>query len=334
MSFCSVQRGPQNGPCGWVRARRRRVGDQWHPIFVIPLWAGPRTSLDTKPASVTPDLSVILPCYRSAILATRSVERLCHFLPTTNLSWEVVVVDDGGGDFSTSEWSDTGQVRLIRFDRNRGKGAAVGAGMLAATGFVRVYTDVDLPYDLELLPVMAEYIGRRGFHVVIGDRTLPGASYLADIGFQRRVASAIYSEFVGRLVTGGFFDTQCGLKAMRGDVANALFSLRRVDRFAFDVEMIYLALKHRLDIKRIPVQLRNNETSTVRLFRDSARGFADIFRIKYFQMRGLYASSVAEQIIGMDYDSVRAAVLGRGGSPRLGAESASAHVVSSVPEGR
>src|SRR5690349_345359 len=109
-----------------------------------------------------PELSVVLPCYKSAALAHQSVERLRRFLPATGLSWEVLVVDDGGGDFESDTWRDDPDVRLIRLDRNKGKGAAVGTGMLAARGEVRVYTDVDLPYDLELIPVMAEFIRRRG----------------------------------------------------------------------------------------------------------------------------------------------------------------------------
>ena len=246
---------------------------------------------------MTPELSVVLPCYRSAPLAIRSVERLSDYLDDTGLTWEVVVVDDGGNDFPAEPWDPAGPARLIRLPVNRGKGAAVGMGMRAARGWVRIFTDVDLPYDLTLFPVMARYILDRGFHVVIGDRTLPGSSYLGDISVARRIASVIFSEFVGRLVTGGFFDTQCGLKAMRGDVADELFELRRLDRFAFDVELVYLSLRHKLDIKRIPVQLRNNETSTIRLGRDAARGVADVLRIKYHQLRGHYESSVLTGIV-------------------------------------
>ncbi|MGE5865400.1 MAG: hypothetical protein ACM32J_09895, partial [Rhizobacter sp.] len=88
--------------------------------------------------------------------------------------------------------------------------------MRAARGAVRVFTDVDLPYDLELIDVMAWFVRERGYHVVIGDRTLPGSQYRTAIGWQRHLASAVFSTFVGRLVTGGFFDTQCGLKALRG----------------------------------------------------------------------------------------------------------------------
>lgn len=247
----------------------------------------------------------MLPCYRSATLAEESADRLAAFLGRLGFSYEIVVVDDGGGDFPPDAFADRDDVHLLRLDRNRGKGAAVRAGMLAARGEVRVFTDVDLPYDLDLIAVMRECIVTQGYHLVIGDRTLPGSAYSDVTSGKRRVASALFSAFVGRIVTGGFFDTQCGLKAVRGDLADMIFPLVQVDRFAFDVELVYLALKHRLDIKRIPVQLRNNQTSTVRLFRDSARGVADVFRIKYHQLRGHYRGEAIDRVLHDEFVEMR-----------------------------
>ncbi|MGH7592604.1 MAG: glycosyltransferase, partial [Gemmatimonadales bacterium] len=196
-----------------------------------------------------PELSIILPSYRAARVAVRTVEALTEYLPSVVRHWEIIVVDDGAGDFAASPVPDHSAVRLVTHSRNLGKGAAVRTGMLAAGGRVRVYTDVDMPYDRELLPLMADYINRTGFHMVIGDRRLPGSHYSADMTISRRALSAVASRVVGSLVTGGFFDTQCGIKAIRGDVAGPLFGLVRTHRFAFDIEVVYLALKHGLDIK-------------------------------------------------------------------------------------
>ena len=250
------------------------------------------------------EVSVVLPCFRSARLAVASVHRLDAFFRHSGMTSEIIVVDDGGGDFAPDPWDASLNARLLRLPRNRGKGAAVATGMQSATGAVRVYTDVDLPYDLELIPVIVSFVRDHGFHLVIGDRTLPDSVYLSDISIQRRVASELFSQFVGRLVTGGFFDTQCGLKGMRGDIAEEVFRLQRLERFSFDVELVYLALKHRLDIKRIPVQLRNNETSTVRILRDASQAVLDVFRIKWHQMHGNYRSDVLENTVRSDYQRV------------------------------
>jgi len=257
-----------------------------------------------------PDLSVILPCYRSAALARKSVSKLETALEDSGLEFEVIVVDDGGNDFGPDEWRGQPRVRLLSHHRNRGKGAAVRTGMLTATGQVRVFTDVDLPFGTDLLPVMNAYLRDGGFHVAIGDRTLPGSAYHEATSLARRAASALFTQYVGRIVTGGFFDTQCGLKGVRGDVADALFPILRIDRFAFDVELVYVALKHRLDIKRIPVQLLHNETSSVRLLRDAVRGGSDVLGIKANQLRGRYDSPALDAIVRRDFEAARAASAG------------------------
>jgi dolichyl-phosphate beta-glucosyltransferase len=250
--------------------------------------------------AAAPEISVILPCYGSGDLARSSADRLARYLSKAFASYEVVVVDDGGGDFD-AQWSQHGPVRLVRLATNRGKGAAVRAGMLASSGRVRVFTDVDLPYDLELLAIAAHFLDQRGFHLAVGDRTLPASSYGLNVGWRRRLASAVFSKLVGIFVTGGFFDTQCGFKAFRGDVADAIFKVSQVDRFAFDVELLYLALLHRAEIKRLPVQLRSNQTSAVRLLRDSLRMLLDVGRIRLLASRGAYRCAALAAIVAGDF---------------------------------
>src|SRR5688572_21992155 len=250
-----------------------------------------------------PEISVILPCYNAAAVAGRSVEALAEYLPSVARSWEVLVVDDGRNDFGAAPIPEIPGIRLLRHARNRGKGAAVRTGILEARGKVRVFTDVDMPYDRELIPLMGDYIVGRGFHLVIGDRTLPGSSYSDVTSPTRRALSALASGVIGAVVTGGFFDTQCGIKAMRGDVADALFPLVHIDRFAFEVEVIYLALKHGLDIKRLPVRLRRNEGSSVRPFRDAVGSARDILYMKLRQTRQQYGSKSLETIVARELET-------------------------------
>ncbi len=258
----------------------------------------------SHPSGPSPQLSVVLPCYAGAALARQSASALADFFGAAGVRWELLVVDDGRNDFDAHPLPTAPEIRLLKHDRNLGKGAAVRTGMLAATGQVRIYTDVDLPYDLELLLTLDRHI-RRGFHVAVGDRTMPGSSYAAATSPGRRAVSGLASRLIGSLVTGGFHDTQCGLKAFRGDVADALFPLVTIRGFAFDVEVLYLALRHHLDIKRVPVQLRRNETSSVRVLRDSVRGVIDILAIKVRQLRGQYHSPGLLEIVGHEADLIR-----------------------------
>jgi glycosyltransferase involved in cell wall biosynthesis len=244
-----------------------------------------------------------LPSYRDAALALASADELSSYLEGTNLTWEIILVDDGGGDFPNQPLERTtghGRRTLIRLPENRGKGAAVRAGMLAATGQCRVFTDADLPFELSLFPLAVEYVLGRRFHMIVGDRTLPGSRYHLRVDRARRLASFVFSRFANHLVTGGFYDTQCGFKGFRSDVADVIFSKSIIDRFAFDVEVLYLALKYRLDIKRVPVVLRRNETSSVNLARDSSRMIKDVFRIKMHQLAGHYAIEEMRELLSSD----------------------------------
>ncbi len=250
-----------------------------------------------------PELSVVLPSYRDAPRALASADELAAYLEHTDLAWELLLVDDGAGDFPGElphPRRGRGRIRLIRLPENRGKGAAVRAGMLAATGRCRVFTDADLPFQLSLFPLAVEYLLGRRFHMVVGDRTLPGSRYDLQVDVMRRAASFAFSRFANHVVTGGFYDTQCGFKGFRADVAQAIFSRAIVDRFAFDVEVLYLALKYRLDIKRVPVVLRRNDSSSVHLARDSSRMIRDVFRIKLRQMAGYYAIAEMRALLSDD----------------------------------
>lgn len=249
-------------------------------------------------------LSVVLPCYKAATLARASVMRLTHALAGRIPSYEIIVVDDGIGDceplLRSLPTGPGGQVHVITLPQNRGKGGAVAAGMKVATGHVRVFTDIDIPYGTTPIMLVESLIRSRGFHMVIGDRTFPQSRYETELSLGRRMASALFSKVTATLVTGGFFDTQCGMKGFRGDVAEELFGLQSVERFAFDVELIYLALTYGLEIKRIPVMLESNTTSSVRLGRDSLQTLIDVTRIKVNQLKGSYESTALMGLVARE----------------------------------
>jgi glycosyltransferase involved in cell wall biosynthesis len=233
-------------------------------------------------------LSLVLPAYNCRQFLRGSLEKAVVYFNKLAWPFEIVCVDDGSTDGTDRIEPPDGSVRILRHDANRGKGRAVRTGMLASKGLVRVFTDADLPYGLDCVALAAYYILLKGYHLVVGDRTLEGSVYHAAVEPLRSFASRVFSFFVGRLITGGFYDTQCGLKAVGGEVADLLFPRLRVNRFAMDVELIYACLINNLDIKRIPVILERNEGSTVRLARDSLRTLADVLLMKYARSRGAY----------------------------------------------
>jgi dolichyl-phosphate beta-glucosyltransferase len=242
------------------------------------------------------DVSVVLPSYRGADAARRHIPLLLEYLRTVGLRHEVILVDDGSRDGGEArQVAESLDCRYLENPKNQGKGAAVRRGMLAAKGRYRFYTDVDVPYDLANIEAMLWYLDFKEFHFVAGDRTLDESSYYMHVPWFRRAASHVYSTVVGRLVAGGWFDTQCGLKGFRDHVAEDLFRVGRVNRFAFDVELFYIALKRNYDIKRLPVRLRCNETSTVNVLTDGAAMVRDLAAIRLNQFLGRYRPLVPVQ---------------------------------------
>jgi len=249
------------------------------------------------------ELSVVVPVFNGEAFIADSVARLQGFLSERVPSHEIVVVDDGSTDPTPEVLRPLAgpRVKVLRLPRNTGKYGALKAGMAAAAGGCRVFTDADVPYDLEALPFIADLVSRRGIHIVVGDRTLAESSYHAGIPLLRRAATEVFSFFVTLLVTGGLFDTQCGLKGFRADVADGLFPLLRDSGFSGDVELLYVALKYNLEIRRIPVRLQRSAASTVRLLPHAAAMVRRIATLRWNWQRGRYACDALRRVSSQAY---------------------------------
>jgi dolichyl-phosphate beta-glucosyltransferase len=236
-------------------------------------------------------LSIILPSYKNAEILRGNLPGLLLWLNGRTFSYEVVVVDDGSDDKGETERvARENNCRFVALERNSGKGAAVRRGMFEAKGDFRIFTDADIPFDFEAIEKILFYLKEKEFDIAIGDRRLAESKYFLKIRGMRKVASGIFTCFVGRFVTTGFSDTQCGLKGFSARVAEDLFCVSRINGFAFDVELLYIALKRNYDIKRVPVHFRSNqEESSVNLLKHAPGMLVDLFRIKWNHLRGSYS---------------------------------------------
>ena len=234
-------------------------------------------------------LSVIVPAYKGADVLRNNVPGLIAYFNKNNLSFEIIIVDDGSDDNgATKTVAQELNCVFAANEKNSGKGAAVRKGMLLAKGDFRIFTDVDIPFEYDAFDRFLEYLDEKEFDVVVGDRTLKGSSYFTEIPWIRKVGSNIFSFIVGRFVAGGHFDTQCGMKGFRADVAEDLFGVARINGFAFDVELLYISLKRNYDIKRLPVVLRCQEGSSVSVLRHGFGMLIDLFIIKWNHIRKKY----------------------------------------------
>jgi len=234
-------------------------------------------------------LSIILPSYKGSSLLAKNLPLFINYLQEKKIEHEIIVVDDGSEDNdATKKIAEQYGCIFLENVKNMGKGAAVRKGMFQAKGEFRIFTDVDIPFEFEAFERFLHYLDYKEFDIVIGDRTLPGSAYFTEISRTRKIGSNFFSFLVGRFVTSGMFDTQCGMKGFRAHIAEDLFSVNRINGFAFDVELLYIALKRNYDIKRLPVKLRTNESSTISLAREGITMFADILTIKLNQLQEKY----------------------------------------------
>ena len=200
------------------------------------------------------DLSVVVPAYNEAARITPTLQRLHAYLSTQPLRYEIVVVDDGSTDNTigvvTMLMASVPNLQLVRQSPNRGKGAAVRAGMLAARGQLRVMTDADGSMPPEQLPKLLAPIIACKAEIAIGSRYAPGAKASAKQPLYRVLWSRLANRVIQRSLVPGVRDTQCGFKAFTAEAARDLFRSARIDGWAFDLEVLALAQPPRLRDQR------------------------------------------------------------------------------------
>jgi dolichyl-phosphate beta-glucosyltransferase len=238
-----------------------------------------------------PSLSVIVPAYNEAGRLPRTLRRLREHLDARGGVSEIIVVDDGSRD-GTADAARREALRgltVLRDDRNRGKGHAVRRGMLAARGELRLMTDADLSTPVEDLPRLLARI-EEGYDVAIGSRAVADARVEVRQPWFRETAGRAFNVLVRTLVLPGLRDTQCGFKLWRGEAAVEAFALSRLDGFAFDVEVLFVARRRGRRIAEVPVTWRNDVATRVGALRGVV-AFTDLLRIRMNAWAGTYDPS-------------------------------------------
>jgi len=236
-------------------------------------------------------LSIIIPAYNEEKRLPVYLARILEYLELQDISYEIIVVDDGSHDL-TAEVVDrfkqeNVRVKLIRLSRNGGKGCAVRAGMLQASGKLRLFADADGATPIAELERLQKAIDS-GADVAIASRAMKDDSCIINAHLHRKVIGRVFHYIVTTLTVKGIHDTQCGFKLFTAEAAQAVFPLQRIDDFGFDVEILYLCQRYGYRIAEVPVNWTDIAGSKVSLIRDSLRMFADIFRIRFNDLTGVY----------------------------------------------
>src|ERR1700689_3493186 len=202
------------------------------------------------------DLTLVIPAYNEEARLPRTLRQLREYLDQWGINYRVIVADDGSRSKTATVANEFGpRFSTLSLAQNRGKGAAVRAGMLSAAGRVVAFTDADLPYALESLRAGYELIRAGRCEVAFGARDLEGSRRFVHRRVLRVAASAVFSQIVRFLISPDVTDTKAGLKVFSLEASQAIFSRTLIDGFAFDAEVVFFSRHLGLKYRLIPVAL-------------------------------------------------------------------------------
>jgi dolichyl-phosphate beta-glucosyltransferase len=241
-----------------------------------------------------PALSVVIPAFNEAERLPGTLAKVMAYLRERGESFEIVVVDDGSADATAEQARRCGRdaVRVLQNQGNRGKGYSVRRGMLAARGARRLMTDADLSTPIGELEKLEAAL-RDGHDVAIGSRAVRGARIEVRQPWYRENLGRVFNLLVQLAVLPGLKDTQCGFKLFTAAAAAQAFGRSRLDGFAFDVEVLYLARRAGRRIIEIPVVWRNDAATRVGSFKGFL-AFVDVLRIRGNALLGRYPRPVRD----------------------------------------
>jgi dolichyl-phosphate beta-glucosyltransferase len=227
-------------------------------------------------------ISIVIPAFNEANRLMGSLDRIADYMDAQHPDYEIVVVDDGSVDTTASLVRDRmaryPRLRLESYGTNRGKGYAIRYGVQRAHGDAILFSDADLSTPIEeldkLLPLLAA-----GADIVIGTRADPRSDVRVRQPFYRDRAGKLFNWLVRTLLLPALNDTQCGFKIFRRATVMPIIADLYVDRFAFDVEILYLADQRGLRISEVPVTWINSPDSRVR-FTQGLAAFGELWRIR------------------------------------------------------
>ena len=238
-----------------------------------------------------PFLSVVIPAYNEQERLGATLERIRSFLDAEGKDAEILVVDDGSRDDTAAlaeKLLDGVEGAVLRNPGNRGKGYAVRHGVLESRGRWVLMTDADLSTPIEEYLKLAELARDQDVDLVIGSRAMEESQVEVRQSPLRQLMGKTFNKVI-KLGTGlPFNDTQCGFKLMDRERVEPIFKKMVVDRFAFDVELIFLAMRYGLEVRDVPVVWRNAEGSKVSLIGDPLNMLKDVARVRWRYRQGLY----------------------------------------------
>ena len=243
-----------------------------------------------------PSLSVVIPSYNEEKRLAPTLERVAEYLRAgAYREAEILVVNDGSSDRTAAIAREVGsklardglQIQVVDNPGNRGKGYSVRHGAGKASGEWVLFSDADLSAPIEECDKLFAAVGDGNFDGAIGSRGLDRSLIGVHQPLLREAMGRLFNVVV-RLIAGlSFADTQCGFKLFSRRAAERIFAAQRLERFGFDVEILYLARKFGFRVAEVPVRWDDVEGTKVAAF-SGADAFLDILRVRKNDWLGKY----------------------------------------------
>jgi len=236
-------------------------------------------------------LSIIIPAYNEERRLPKTVLEIESYLKNQNYEYEIIVVSDGSKDKTANVVRDLqGKIpslKLIDNKENHGKGFVVRQAMLEAKGDFRLFTDADNSTSVEQVEKMFPFL-QNGYDIVIGSRDVKGAVLSPPQPWQRRFVGNVFNLFTQFIVgLWGIWDTQCGFKCLSRKATEDILPKCKIDRWAFDPEILKLGKKMGYKIKEVPIVWKNDAESKVKIKGMIKMGF-ELLEIRWNLMTGKY----------------------------------------------
>lgn len=245
-----------------------------------------------EPLAEEPLLSIVIPAYNEEERILPTIGAISSYVSDLGFPWELLVADDGSRDQTASLVESLGfaNLRLLRAEKNGGKGNAVHRGMLAARGRFILFADADNSTPIEEISKLLTKVRDEGYDIAIGSRAAAGAEE-GHKSILRHLLSGGLRWVVGTIFRIGVRDTQCGFKLYTHDAAHRLHQAQTIMGFSFDLEILYLAAKLGYRIAEVPVSWIDAPGSKVDTTKEVRRFLRDLFLIKWNDLRGIYAKA-------------------------------------------
>lgn len=228
-------------------------------------------------------VSIVIPAFNEAVRIVPTLEKIIDYIKKNLEEYEIIVVDDGSADSTVMQvqafCKDNSHIKLLENGKNSGKGKAVQKGMLSARGEFIYFTDADLSTPVEEIDRFLKEI--EDADIVIGSRSIDGAQVMVHEPFYREILGKLFNKIVRLFCVRGFIDTQCGAKMFQREAALKIFPLLKINGFAFDVEILYLAKRFGLKVKEIPVTWYYSADTKVKTFQHGFGMLLDLIRIRW-----------------------------------------------------